>query len=126
MFYFNNNLTKNIKTFFNNDVATRSKCMIVNPGVLLCLVSFFCFLTSFGQDGTSDSLRFQLKALERTPLLSRGTIGLWVQNQETNEVLINYNAEKSFIPASNLKVVTTASALAILGEDYKFITKGYI
>src|ERR1700748_3677571 len=105
MFYFNNNLTKNIKTFFKELATNERKCMMEKPGVMLFIVSFFCFLTSFGQDNTSDSLRFQLKALERTPLLSRGTIGLWVQNQESNEILVNYNGEKSFIPASNLKVL---------------------
>ncbi len=126
MFYFNNNLTKNIQNLFPMDsMSERVKRSVGLVGIGL-LLSFFSFLTSFGQQTTSDSMYSQLKALERTPLLSRGSIGLMVQDQETGEVLVNYNGEKSYVPASNLKVITTASALAILGEDYKYTTRGYI
>jgi len=38
------------------------------------------------------------------------------------KVLLQQNAEKSLSPASNLKVVTTATALLILGEDFRFKT----
>ncbi|MDF2455908.1 MAG: dacB [Cytophagaceae bacterium] len=126
MFYFNNNLTKNIQNLFQLVLMkewVRRHAMYVTLGGIL---SFLCFLGAFGQQTTSDSMYSQLRSLERTPLLSRGVIGLMVQDQETGEVLVNYNAEKSYVPASNLKVVTTASALAILGEDYKYTTRGYI
>jgi len=126
MFYFNNNLTKNIQNLFQMDFMNEwlRRCKVA--GSLGVFLSFFCFLSSFGQQTGSDSMYSQLRALERTSLLYRGSIGLMVKDQETGEVLVNYNAERSYVPASNLKVVTTASALAILGEDYKFATRGYI
>lgn len=126
MFYFNNNFMKNIQNLFQMDVMNERVRRHIGLGSIGLTVSFFCFLSSFGQQTGSDSIYSQLRALERTPLLSRGSIGLMVQDQETGEVLVNYNAEKSYVPASNLKVVTTASALAILGEDYKYSTRGYI
>lgn len=126
MFYFNNNLTKNIQNLFQMDF--RNVCMrrYKVAGSLVAMLSFFCFFSAFGQQSGSDSMYSQLRALERSSLLYRGSVGLMVKDQETGEVLINYNAERSYVPASNLKVVTTASALAILGEDYKYTTRGYI
>jgi D-alanyl-D-alanine carboxypeptidase/D-alanyl-D-alanine-endopeptidase (penicillin-binding protein 4) len=126
MFYFNNNLKKNIQNLFPMDRMNEWVRREIWVGCLGLLLPFLCFLSSFGQQIGSDSMYSRLRALERTALLSRGSIGLMVQDQETGEVLVNYNGEKSYVPASNLKVITTASALAILGEDYKYTTRGYI
>ncbi|MCB0637226.1 MAG: D-alanyl-D-alanine carboxypeptidase/D-alanyl-D-alanine-endopeptidase, partial [Lewinella sp.] len=41
----------------------------------------------------------------------------------TGQVLAGFDAERSTIPASNLKLLTTASALAILGPDFRFATE---
>ena len=38
------------------------------------------------------------------------------------EVLYTHNAEGSFNPASNTKMLTTAAALAFLGGDYRYLT----
>jgi D-alanyl-D-alanine carboxypeptidase/D-alanyl-D-alanine-endopeptidase (penicillin-binding protein 4) len=46
-----------------------------------------------------------------------------VQSVETGEVLYRRNAEKLFMPASNLKLVTAAVALARLGPDHRFRTR---
>ncbi|HSZ71076.1 MAG TPA: D-alanyl-D-alanine carboxypeptidase/D-alanyl-D-alanine-endopeptidase [Cytophagaceae bacterium] len=119
-------MKKNIQNLFVDNPMDSQLLKRTALAGLIFFLHFFCILASFGQGNSSDSVRSQLKSLEETPLLSRGTIGLWVQDQETGEVLINYNAQKSFVPASNLKVVTTASALAMLGDDYRYVTSGYI
>jgi len=41
---------------------------------------------------------------------------------ETGETLYQRNADKFFVPASNMKLLTTAFALATLGSDYRFRT----
>ena len=40
-----------------------------------------------------------------------------------NRIVAEHNADLSLIPASSLKVVTTATALGILGADYRFETR---
>lgn len=90
---------------------------------LLCVV---CLVeTDTWAQNTDKSIASELVKLEQSTLLSRGDVGLWVQEVESGEVLVHYKAERSFMPASNLKVITTATALELLGADYKYHTKGY-
>ncbi len=51
--------------------------------------------------------------------------GVYVQNLRTGEVVYSQNADKNFMPASNLKLVTTATALDALGPNYRYITRLY-
>ena len=68
------------------------------------------------------------KFAERTtPLLgngpaSKGEWGLLIEDAETGETLYQQNADMYFVPASNLKLFTTALALAKLGPEYRFHT----
>jgi serine-type D-Ala-D-Ala carboxypeptidase/endopeptidase (penicillin-binding protein 4) len=53
---------------------------------------------------------------------SKGDWGLLVVDAQTGETLFEKNADGYFVPASNMKLFTTALALARLGPDYKFHT----
>src|SRR5580704_10420444 len=53
---------------------------------------------------------------------SKGEWGLLIVDAETGETLFERNADGYFVPASNMKLFTTALALAKLGPDYKFHT----
>jgi D-alanyl-D-alanine carboxypeptidase/D-alanyl-D-alanine-endopeptidase (penicillin-binding protein 4) len=53
---------------------------------------------------------------------SKGDWGLLIVDAETGETLFERNADGYFVPASNMKLFTTALALARLGPDYKFHT----
>src|SRR5437762_6916745 len=51
-----------------------------------------------------------------------GEWGLLIMDAETGETLYEQNADRYFVPASNMKLFTTALALAKLGPDYRFHT----
>ncbi len=73
---------------------------------------------------TPNAKRFAERAEQ---LLDSGTVGQgeWgalVIDAQTGETLYQRNAEKFFVPASNMKLLTTAFALATLGSDYRFRT----
>ncbi|HZC65672.1 MAG TPA: D-alanyl-D-alanine carboxypeptidase/D-alanyl-D-alanine-endopeptidase, partial [Candidatus Dormibacteraeota bacterium] len=73
---------------------------------------------------TANAKRFAERA-ER--LLDSGTTGqgewgILVTDAQTGEALYQRNAEKFFVPASNMKLLTSAFALATLGSDYRFHT----
>ena len=53
---------------------------------------------------------------------SKGDWGLLIVDAQTGETLFEKNANNYFVPASNMKLFTTALALAKLGPDYKFHT----
>ncbi len=60
--------------------------------------------------------------LVQTPPVDKGEWGLLVVDAVTGETLYEKNADKYFVPASNMKLLTTALALDTLGPDYKFRT----
>jgi D-alanyl-D-alanine carboxypeptidase, serine-type, PBP4 family len=53
---------------------------------------------------------------------SKGDWGLLVADAKTGEVLFEQNADRYFVPASNMKLFTTALALATLGPEFRFRT----
>jgi serine-type D-Ala-D-Ala carboxypeptidase/endopeptidase (penicillin-binding protein 4) len=60
--------------------------------------------------------------LVQTPPVDKGEWGLLVVDDVSGETLYEKNADKYFVPASNMKLLTTALALDTLGPDYRFRT----
>jgi D-alanyl-D-alanine carboxypeptidase/D-alanyl-D-alanine-endopeptidase (penicillin-binding protein 4) len=55
-------------------------------------------------------------------LLQNANISLLVKDLATGKIIEEYNSHNSVVPASTMKVVTTASALELLGSDFRFKT----
>lgn len=73
---------------------------------------------------SGQSLFFQkISELQNDSLMKGAGIGIMVLNPENDSVLFDLNSNTSFVPASILKIVTSAAALEILGSDYIFKTK---
>ena len=53
---------------------------------------------------------------------AKGDWGLLIADAGTGQVLFERNADQYFVPASNMKLFTTALALAKLGTEYRFRT----
>src|SRR5215211_4143906 len=69
-----------------------------------------------------EALRHAIDSLVSNPQFRSSDIGLLVVNPVNGDTLYSRNAGKLFIPASNMKIITGASALALLGPDYRFET----
>lgn len=54
-----------------------------------------------------------------------GQLGIHVVNLESGEVLYAHNPDESLNPASNMKVLTAATALSVLGADFRMQTGLY-
>jgi serine-type D-Ala-D-Ala carboxypeptidase/endopeptidase (penicillin-binding protein 4) len=61
------------------------------------------------------------KLVQAEPV-DKGLWGLLVVDAVTGETLYEKNADKYFVPASNMKLLSTALALDTLGADYRFRT----
>jgi D-alanyl-D-alanine carboxypeptidase/D-alanyl-D-alanine-endopeptidase (penicillin-binding protein 4) len=53
---------------------------------------------------------------------NKGEWGLLITDPESGETLYEQNADRYFVPASNMKLFTTALALARLGPEFRFHT----
>jgi D-alanyl-D-alanine carboxypeptidase/D-alanyl-D-alanine-endopeptidase (penicillin-binding protein 4) len=77
-------------------------------------------LSGYGQDLTR--LQAEIKKTSVDPQLIHGQLALSLRNSQ-GKIIYQYQGEKSLVPASNLKVITTATALGVLGEDFLYQTR---
>lgn len=70
-----------------------------------------------------NELQSDLNGIFSDPKFSNAQIGVEVRSLKTGEKLFALNAEKNLLPASNLKLVTTAAALKLLGLDFRYSTQ---
>lgn len=56
------------------------------------------------------------------PDFARASWGVVIQSLDNAQVLYRRNADRLFLPASNLKLLTTAAALVRLGADFRWTT----
>lgn len=90
----------------------------------LLLVSAACARTApAGPPGPPawEFARFADSVLSTAPL-HRAHIGIQVYDPATRRVLYSHNAERHFVPASNQKYWPTATALQVLGPDWRYRT----
>lgn len=73
---------------------------------------------------TSPLEKFQqlLDTIQNDSEISTGTVAASIRSTQTGQYKIQYNARKSVNSASTLKLVSTATALSVLGPEYRFKT----
>jgi D-alanyl-D-alanine carboxypeptidase/D-alanyl-D-alanine-endopeptidase (penicillin-binding protein 4) len=64
-----------------------------------------------------------IQKLLRGPVLRRGVTGLYVADAKTGEPLFAVNASDPMNPASNVKLISTATALELLGPEFRYPTR---
>lgn len=81
----------------------------------LAVLLFLCFINVFPQRNAAVDKFVAKQGFENA------SIGIYVRDMKGEEI-VSFNANQALTPASTLKIVTTAAALEILGEDYRFGT----
>ncbi|MDQ3321841.1 MAG: D-alanyl-D-alanine carboxypeptidase/D-alanyl-D-alanine-endopeptidase [Acidobacteriota bacterium] len=74
---------------------------------------------------TVADLQSRIRFALSRPEVRRGQIGVKVVSLDTNKIVFENNAEKYFMPASNMKSYTIAAALEKLSPDFRFVTSVY-
>jgi len=69
-----------------------------------------------------QQVAFEIDTLITNAPTDMGWWGVKVQYANTEEVIYERNPAKLFMPASNMKLYTTAAALWMLGPQYKYVT----
>ena len=73
-----------------------------------------------------SDLQFRLRQSLAKPEVLRGSVGVKITSLATGKVIFENDAEKYFMPASNMKNFTVAAALERLGPDHRFVTSIYV
>ena len=89
--------------------------MIRNKIVLLCLL--ICFHALAGAQTPAP-----VKRLLQAPYMRGASFSLIVKDVQDEKTVCSYDTDRLQSPASVLKTVATATALEILGEDYRYPT----
>jgi D-alanyl-D-alanine carboxypeptidase/D-alanyl-D-alanine-endopeptidase (penicillin-binding protein 4) len=91
--------------------------------LFLCVFSLSAFPAA-GQE--VQYLQTAFNKFQHAPGLRNASIGLCLMDGDNSKVLFQYQDSISLVPASCLKIVTTASALGLLGPHHRFSTElGY-
>jgi D-alanyl-D-alanine carboxypeptidase/D-alanyl-D-alanine-endopeptidase (penicillin-binding protein 4) len=88
----------------------------------------FLFLlnaASITEAKSNKSILSYVKKQQNKGALWRASWSVYAEYVDGGKTIISWNSNKNLIPASGMKLFTTAAALHILGEDFRFSTKIY-
>jgi D-alanyl-D-alanine carboxypeptidase/D-alanyl-D-alanine-endopeptidase (penicillin-binding protein 4) len=86
---------------------------------LRAVIFVFCALSCSATD-----LEHRIDTIaDATGPATRGFVGIHVVELATGKTLYHRNEDRLFMPASNMKLLTSALAMLRLGADYRFTTK---
>ncbi len=69
-----------------------------------------------------ERLQKLIDSVQNEPEIRNGVVAASIRSTQTGEYKLQFNAQKSVNSASTLKLVSTASALSVLGSSYRFQT----
>lgn len=99
-------------TMSTNKMVKKTKSIVKTGLVVLVL------LTSMTLNAESESVGIFLNH----PITQYANIGVYVKNLTTGEEIDSYRRYNMIPPASTMKLLTTATALEVLGSDFQFTT----
>jgi D-alanyl-D-alanine carboxypeptidase/D-alanyl-D-alanine-endopeptidase (penicillin-binding protein 4) len=94
---------------------------IISRLILFCVILVFPATLSWAQN-SAISIQQKITKWESSSALANAGIGIAVYNAQNSEPIFKSTPHLSLVPASIFKVVTTATALEVLGPDFRFKT----
>lgn len=93
--------------------------------LLPLLLLFFYFTASQHVLSANDQYATSVAPLLNQNPDKNAKLGVIVKSLTTGETIYEHNPDKMYIPASNEKIITSVSALSLLGNNYRFKTEFY-
>ena len=99
----------------------RLKLLSIGLWLMACISAG---LTVYGQTaGANNKLQSQILSLQNDTDLAHASWSVCVLDVKKDSIIFEYNSNLSLIPASTFKILTTSTALALLGWDFKYETR---
>jgi len=98
---------------------------VVRPFILSFLIGIIACCGSSVRAQTGATLEQRVKTIMERPEFAHSRFGLKFIDAGTGETLYELNSPQLFVPGSTTKLLTTGTALELLGADYRFHTKIY-
>lgn len=95
----------------------------MTSGGVRALMAGWALIVGAAGAALGQSLDHQVETLLADPKLGGARTGVVMIDLDSGEVLAQHAAEDSFIPASNMKLLTSGAALVLLGKDFAFRTE---
>lgn len=94
------------------------------PAVAAIACAVLAFVVTLDLVGVAraQSLAGRLRAILDDPKLGVARTGVVIMDAATGDLLASRREDEAFIPASNMKILTSGAALAVLGRDFVFET----
>ncbi|GAA4838466.1 D-alanyl-D-alanine carboxypeptidase/D-alanyl-D-alanine endopeptidase [Algivirga pacifica] len=93
---------------------------------VILLLSPFLILSAFSlfneEEDLMNTVKRELKALQQEKKMQGAALGMSIWDASTGKEVMSYRSEEAMAPASVMKLVTTSTALRILGADFRFKT----
>jgi D-alanyl-D-alanine carboxypeptidase/D-alanyl-D-alanine-endopeptidase (penicillin-binding protein 4) len=100
--------------------VSRALFIVAAPFLLSACVTVMRTVNPSGS--ARAELTHSIDSLTLQPVFRNAQWGVLIVNPRTGDTLYSKNAGKLFMPASNMKIVTSAVALTLLGADYSYRT----
>ncbi len=78
------------------------------------------------KDAPEEALYRDIAYLMSDPNLFNAMVGVYIESLDKGDILFKQNERKLFIPASNMKLFTSATALIKFGPEFRYKTELYI
>ncbi|PQD95725.1 D-alanyl-D-alanine carboxypeptidase/D-alanyl-D-alanine-endopeptidase [Pradoshia eiseniae] len=91
--------------------------------LVLCIIPLSWY--SEYQAGPEDGLNAKITNVLKHEELKGSITGISIRNATTGEIIYEKNGDTRLRPASSMKLVTGATALKLLGDNYRFKTEVY-
>lgn len=89
-------------------------------------ICFLGLISTITAQSVKERLNKAFQQLLNDPQMRYGTVGITVVNSESGQIVFEYNGSVGLAPASCQKLVTSATALELLGVNYQYKTElGY-
>lgn len=93
-------------------MKTQMKKLLISLIFSLCLATF-----------AKANLTKRVNAIISQPSLKNVQFSIHIVKADSGRTMYSHNSKESLVPASNMKIITTAATLKFLGADYRYKTK---